>query len=709
MAYSRSQIDVAPHGNFVPTISTGKIEQWLEAERERVGLWVPVALGSGIGAWFALPDDKLWAGWIVLCCLLALVALGAPRGGRIRLILASGALLAATGCALVWAKALAFGEPPLARAVFAQFEVRVIQVEPQPALERVRLLVEPVRQRSKQLPSHIRVNVANADMPGGIGAGSIIAIRARLMPPPSPAVPGAYNFAEIAYFSGIGATGRVLPPIRIIAAHGDSTGGMRQRLATHIRSRLPPAEGAIAVTLATGDRGSISERDAQAMRRSGLAHLLSISGLHVTALIGAFILVIYRLLALSPRLALSLPLMLIAAGGGAAAGVSYTLFTGAAVPTVRACIAALLVLGGLALGREAISLRLVAVGAVVVLFLWPEALVGPSFQMSFAAITVIVALIESQWFRRLTHAREESRLRKAGRAVLALFLTGLVVELALMPIALFHFHQAGLLGALANLIAIPLTTFIVMPTEALALLFDIFGLGAPFWWIAGKALALFLAVAHHVAANPFAVWALPHFPAGALVAGALGCLWLMLWSTRIRYFGLPIALVGGLVMVLAPTPDVLVTGDGRHMAVRQADGRLALLRGRAGSYVRDVLAGSAGFGEDAGEALPSLAEAHNVQCSPDLCSVLVRGTDRDWLILATRSGLHVPWRALIDACARADIVVSDRRLPRACAPRWLRLDRARLAQTGGVALYLDQEKLVSVIRPGDRHPWVGAR
>ena len=206
------------------------------------------------------------------------------------------------------------------------------------------------------------------------------------------------------------------------------------------------------------------------MRRSGLAHLLSVSGLHLTAVVGAVMLLTLRLLALSPALALRFRLILVAAAAGALAGIAYTLLTGAEVPTVRSCIAALLVLLGIALGREALTLRLVAVGALVVLLLWPESLPGASFQMSFAAIIAIVALHESPRVQAWVSRRDEVWPLRLGRFLFGLILTGLAVELALMPIALFHFHKAGLYGALANVVAIPLTTFVIMPLEALALL-----------------------------------------------------------------------------------------------------------------------------------------------------------------------------------------------------------------------------------------------
>jgi competence protein ComEC len=168
------------------------------------------------------------------------------------------------------------------------------------------------------------------------------------------------------------------------------------------------------------------------------------------------------------------------------------------------------------------------------------------------------------------------------------------------------------------------------------------------------------------------------------------------------------------------------------MALRQADGSLSLLRGRAGDYVRDVLAQSAGEGDMAAPTREStgaasaehdrtadqtetaqngapwlaLSEAPNARCSRDMCSALVHGRSRDWLIVATHSRVRLPWAALIELCARADIIVSDRRLPAACTPRWLKLDRARLGETGGVAVYFESGRWTSVRTAGDRHPWI---
>lgn len=674
-------------------------ERWLEREREQLALWIPVGLGAGISAWFALPNPFAWLACCCGCAALALGALLLPEGMRLRRVLILTGLLGIAGCLIVWGKAMVAGEPPIARGAYVALTATVRSVEPLPAQGTSRLMVDPLGRAD--LPGRIRVNVRDKDWNKDVAAGAVIAFRARLMPPAPPAVPGAYDFARRAYFLGIGATGRALPPIKVLKASASPGPTLRQRLSDHIRSRVSGGEGAIAATLATGDRGAISAADDLAMRRSGLAHLLSISGLHVSALVGAVIFLLFRLMALSRRVALHLPLMLIAALGGAAAGIGYTLLTGADVPTVRSCVAALLVLGGLALGREAITLRLVAAGALFVLLLWPEAVVGPSFQMSFAAVTAIVAVTELRWFRALTHGRDESGFLKVGRGLLSLFLTGIAVELVLAPIALFHFHKAGMLGSLANLVAIPLTTFVVMPFEALALVLDIAGLGAPAWWVVQQGMGLLLWVAHHVAASPNAVALAPAFSVLAFAMTSVGTLWCLLWRTRARLLGFAPLAAGLAMIVTAPSADILVTGDGRHVAIRTQDGGMAVLRDKAGDYVRDTLSESAGYGG----ALTGFADLRQARCSDDLCAVTLAGGRR---LLATRSFERVDAPVLARECAAADIVVSERRLPRSCRARWLRLDKASLARTGGVAIFLRDNAVRTARTPTDAHPWVAA-
>ncbi len=683
------------------------IERRLEAEREQLALWLPVAFGLGIAAWFTLPDKE---GWIAfLFASLAVTALGVAlsRAGRAGQALILFGLSAALGCALVWIRAERVAAPVLARPAIAEFSAAIERIDRLPAKDSIRLLLAP--DPAAQLPPRLRVSLDEDDVPPGLAVGARIALRARLVPPPSAAVPGAYDFARVAWFQGIGATGRAFGPVEVIgAAPPSGVRGLltrwRERLSRHIQERLAGGAGGIAAALAAGDQGAIPETDAEAMRRSGLAHLLSVSGLHLSAAVGAAMLLTLRLLALSPALALRVPLVLVAAAVGAVAGIGYTLLTGAEVPTVRSCIAVLLVLAGIAIGRDALTLRLVSTGALIVLLLWPESLVGPSFQLSFAAITAIVALHQQPRLAALLARRDEGLAPRTGRLLLGLLLTGLVVEIALAPIALFHFHRSGLYGALANIVAIPLTTFVIMPLEALALLFDVVGMGAPFWWLTGRWLDALLWLAHSVADAPGAVAALPAMPRAAFGLIAAGGLWLALWRTSLRRIGM-IPLAVGIAWALATPPaDILITGDGRHLALRGTDGTLSLLRPRAGDYVRSTLNELSGL---TGEAV-ALDELGEARCNSDLCAVALTGGGRTWRLLATRSPYLLDIAAMNRACAEADIVVSDRRLPRSCHPRWLKADRPLLSRTGGLAIHLADQSIQSVAASGDDHPWASA-
>ena len=681
------------------------VERWLEAERDQLPLWLPVALGAGIAAWFALPGRPQWIAFLVSGGGVAALALARDRGGRAARWGAILALAAVAGCLLAWTRSDRVGAAPLDRAMVVALQGRVEAIDRLPARQKVRLwlALDP----ADGLPAHVRINLDDDKLPAALAAGALVSVRARLMPPPPPAIPGAYDFARVAWFWRIGATGKALDAVTILAPPPDGFGFMRwladrrERLTRHIAGRIAGSEGGVAAAFVTGDTGAISQEDSDAFSQSGLAHLLSISGLHVTAVVAATMLLALRMLALSPRLALRLPLPLIAAAAGALAGIAYTLLSGAQVPTVRSCVAALLVLAGIALGREAMTLRLVATGALVVLLVRPEAVIGPSFQLSFAAVTAIIAFHDHPRLRALTRKREENWPRRLLRELVVLLATGLLVELALAPIAAYHFHRAGLYGALANIVAIPLTTFIIMPLEGVALLLDLIGLGAPAWWLAGKGLALLVGLARVVASLPGAVASLPAMPQGAFGLMIAGGMWIALWRSRVRYFGLLPLVVGGSWALLTPAPDLLITGDGKHVAVRSATGTLHLLRPRARDYVRDQMAEGSGV---RGEAL-DLDDLPGTRCTRDLCLAAIERHGRTWNLLATRSPYMLDIATFARACAWADIAISDRRLPDVCRPRWLKLDRATLADSGGVAIGLAPPRIVTV-NGDDHHPWI---
>lgn len=668
--------------------------------------WVAVALGGGIAAWFALDRPAEWLGAVALLlgggAAAGLMWRGVAVRVHLRQALVAMAIAAALGIALIWARSAMVGAEPLPYPRFTQIEGRVIERIEQPAEQRTRLVLA-ARDGESGDAIKLRINVPEAADRAQFSEGARVRLRARLMPPASPMLPGAYDFARTAWFEGYAATGSAVGEVELVepGIRGDAIVGAQRRISGHVREQLGGSAGAIAAAFASGDRGAIEEADAEAMRNAGLTHLLSISGLHVSAVIAATYLLVLKLLALWPWLALRVRLPLVAAAGGALAGIAYTLLTGGQVPTVRACVAALLVLVALALGREALSLRMVAVAACFVMLLWPEAVMGPSFQMSFAAVIAIVALHGSVPVRAFLAPRAEGWWTRAGRNMLMLLATGMVIELTLMPIVLFHFHRAGLYGALANVIAIPLVTFIAMPLIAIALALDLVGLGAPVWWLVGQSLDLLLAIAHTTASQPGAVKLSPAMDGLTFVLFLAGLLWLGLWSGKVRrWAAVPLALAT-IMLLRTPVPDILITGDGRHVALAGEGERLVVLRDTRSDYTRDNLRELAAT---EGETL-AMDRHPGAQCSRDFCVVTVTREGREWQLLLARSHDQVGERALAAACERVDIVVADRSLPRSCRPRWLKADRRYLRESGGLAITLADHRIRSVADGQGAHGW----
>jgi competence protein ComEC len=692
------------HYQFPSTLfSIDSVEKWLDGERDQLPLWIPVAVGCGIALWQIEGDSGAWQ-TALICSALMLLSMAAGLDRRIGRVLLIAGLSVSMGFAAIAIKSAVVAAPVLDKIWVGSFYGRVEKVEMIGERNTVRLQL--LTAEASGLPRKVRVNLKTEQYDPRFRRGAVISLRARLMPPAGPTLPGGYDFARRAWFQQIGATGSAIGTVELYRPSEQPVllGEIRNRLTAHVIERMPESTGEMGAALITGDQGNISSDDAQAMRDSGMAHLLSISGLHVTAVVGFLFFLSGRLFSLFSVIALRVPVPLLAAACAAIGAVLYTMLAGAEVPTVRSCVAALLVLVALAMGREAITLRLVAFGAMLVLILWPETMAGPSFQLSFAAVTTIVVLHESRWMKRWMERRDETIFGRIGRGAVSLIITGIAIEIVLAPIAIFHFHRTGVYSAAANILAIPLTTFLIMPMQALALLFDTADIGTPFWWAAGQAIRLIIAMAHYVSGLPGAVSMLPSMPLWAYISMIFGALLFGLISSPIRSIGTVPFLIGFVAMLQAPRPDMLVTDDGKHLAIVSPDGSVAFLRGRAGDYVRDMVLENAGTNAEP----VSMDRWPGAKCSEDSCVIELNRAGRMWRVLATRTPYQIPSMEMAAACKRVDIVVSDRWLPASCRPKWIKADRGSLEQSGGLALFLSDAKLVSVNDANSHMPWVQA-
>jgi competence protein ComEC len=682
------------------------LDVWLAAELQSLILFAPVALGGGIAAWFILPGAP---GWLAaICAGLAVAVAGCLASGLARIAVVAAGLLFVSGVALVWLRAEAVTAPVISGRYVGIIAGRVSVVESLPARGRTRIIVK-VGEADPLLAGGLKARITLSDVPVGLAAGDRVRLRAALSPPALPNVPGGYHFARKSWFEGVGAVGFALSPTERAAA-ATTTGwqewldNFRQRLTKLLQTGVGGSAGGLAAALVTGDRGGIEEAVTNDMRDSGLAHLISISGLHIAVVVSGVLFGLRRVMAMFPWIALRVDIKAVAAILAAAVGIAYTLVAGASVPTIRSCIAVLVVLLGLLVGREAISLRMIAAGAFLILIVRPEYLLSPSFQLSFAAVTAIVALYQSPAGRHFSARGQDAGYgARLWRGVIALIATGLVAEAALAPIAFFHFQQMGLYGVLANLVAIPLTSFIILPLLALALLLAPFGIAEPCYWLLDLAIGALIDVSHVTASLPGAVARYPAMPVTAFAFIMAGGLWLCLWQTRRRLFGLPLIAIGLAGALFARAPDVIVDGKGRHLALVD-NGTMRLLRPRAGSYVRDMWQAAAGL-----RTSGDLDDRADTVCGPDACMAVIRRGGRDWSLLATRSSYHIDRSVMEQACLSADIVVSDRHLPRWCKPRWLMLDQRTLNQTGALAIWLSPLRIETVTAGDGAHPWAAVR
>ncbi len=709
----------AHHDRVAPLRAAGAaLASRLEAERDRWALWIPVGFGSGVGLYFAA--DREPPGWLGLACLAAtaLAALALRRR--------PGACLAALALFLI---AAGFGAGQLRSALVAAPVLderlgpvavtgQVIALEPRTRGWRL-TLGEPelARLEPEATPRKVRVSVL-AEV-GGLRPGDRVRLRAVLRPPPEPAAPGAFDFARRAFFDALGGVGYALGGVTRLTpeAAGPASGAgaaswsglsqlwwarLRHALAGRVLSALPGEAGAVAAALMTGERGAIPDATRRAMRESGLAHLLAISGLHVGLVAGLLFVGLRALLALVPCLALNHPIKKWAAAMAGLGAFAYLMLSGASVPTQRAFLMVGLMLVAVILDRAALSFRLVAWAAVVVLALAPESLLSPSFQLSFAAVAALVAVYEVVRDRRARLFAERSLAARAGIYLAGVALTSAVAGLATAPFAVYHFNRIAWYGLAANLVAVPLTALWIMPWAIAAFVLMPFGAEglalAPMGW----GIEVLLAVAGWVAAWPGAVSVVPAMSGAGLVLIALGGAWLCLWRRPWRLLGVAPMFAGALTVFLEPPPDVLVSGDARLLAVRGAGDTLLLSTVRAQRFEADIWRRRLGLSEVA--AWPRLGEAAGgrLRCDPLGCLYRAEGQ----LVALSLDG-----RALADDCAAATVVISREPVRRRCVGPGLVIDRFDVWRHGAHALWLSPEGVrVETVRGrrGER-PWTRRR
>ncbi len=657
------------------------------AQVHRWSLWTPVAFGLGCAGYFQLRIEPPLLPLLALAILTAALAALAARWGRSRALFIALSLIAFASAGFLAAKVRTLAvAAPVAPSSGRPLEVEgwVVDVV-SPGATGGRLLIAPVSIAGvapRDVPRRLRASVKPDAL---FGPGSAIRFTGLLNPPPAPASPGAYDFARDAFHQQIGGSALVLTPPTTIALPRPpwrfrllmAVNAARWSLARRIVADMPAPEGGIAAAMTTGHEAWISREETDVMRDSGLAHILSISGLHM-AIVGGFVFFAARLLiAAWPWAALRVSGKKVAAGAAMTAILVYLVISGWPPPAQRSAITAGIAFLAVLLDRRALSLHALATAALVVMALQPEAVVQPGFQMSFAATAALLALAES-WPRGIREIKAPLWILAIQRTtgwLWAAVAASFVASAATTPFAVQHFNRVTLYGLPANLAVEPLSSFVVMPALALGAVAEAVGLPSPFLDLAGWGLNALDAVARFFAAAPRAVAIVASAPNETLAVSFVGLLFICLWRGKLRWLGLPVFLTAMLWPRSAP-PAVWVAGGGANAALSM-DGKALMIRPRGQAFAADVWARRRGL--TLLDPQSPDREAY-IRCTRDVCETLPAAPVR----LAIWQRLIRPSPGDLSAmCGAADIVIlrtGEASLP-ACSGK-LVLGQAALARGG---------------------------
>ena len=670
-------------------------------------------LGFGIALYFALPFEPSLPYLLLAATLAAGCATAVYRSRAnadewlFRLIMLAG-MLALIGFTIAALRAHQVAAPVIPYSGVFKLEGTVTLVEPRSRGARLTLKdLEFERLEDARSPAIVRFTVRNPA--ADIRAGDRITARARLQPPSGPMVPGGFDFARQAYFAGLGGVGYAFGKAEIVE-HGDGWAvadwfaRMRQIIAVRAEHAVNGDAGPVAAALLTGLRANIADPVWSAMQAAGLAHLLAISGLHMGLIAGSIYLAARFALAFIEPLALRVPVKRLAALIALLGAAFYLGLAGAPIPTQRAFLMTGVAFLAIMIDRNPISMRLVAFAAMAILLWRPESMLGASFQMSFAAVVGLVAFYAVAGRRYAAQATgqaasandqdDAAQTQPAAPAdrpenhwyrglswyVWGVVLTSIVATIATSPLAAYHFGKLPTYGIVANVAAVPLTAFWIMPLGLVGVLLLPLGLDQPFFAAMGYGIQVIIALAAWIEGLPGAVIYLPTLSPWILSFSVLGGLWLCLWRTKWRFWGLA-PIVAAVLLTTATKPaKLLLAPDLSMLAYHAPEARYhdvwLAKRDRDGFRERAFLVamGTPGAGDLTSDSAPNLAGLH---CDLLGCTVDLAG-----------QRVAISWSAAAVArdCALADLVIAKNG-PKRCSNGTPMLDYFALRRAGGLAVH----------------------
>jgi competence protein ComEC len=631
---------------------------------------------------------------LALATVAAAIGVALPLLSRSIRIIRLLTLLAAfwLGFCLLPLHGMLFGTDMLHWPAYGHYEARVDAVLSTTG-ERQRLVVSGIEPAAGERELPIRRGRIVVDGGPRLAAGDIVRAPIRFYPVPGPVVPGGFDPQFHSYFDGIGAYGSSTGTVELVDGDTAPTAErmietVRRGIGARIDAVLQQPAAGIARALISGDQSGVSEDARDTMAKAGLAHVLSISGLHLTMVAGGAFFGLRLLLSLSDSIARQVSVKRLAAAGGIVAALAYFSISGGSVAATRATLMIILVFGAVILGRRALTMRNVAIAALVVILLDPASVFRPSFQLSFAAV---VALIGAWELARSDRHRDRSIFRQVGGYFGGMAITSLVAGGATLLFSIYHFQQTSPLGVLGNLVSLPLVGFVMMPAAVFAALAMPFGLEAPLLSLMGWSIDRMLELAAMVAAWSSGFDASPLLTPLALVLAFAALGWFAFLPDRWRLLAPLLLLPAVPLLALDRPPDVLIADSSQAVAVRNTAG-LQVVAGKAASFAVDVWR----------ETYSEPMEAAEISCDSIAC-IGSGAPGFDFAIVKDAAGFY-------EECA-ADLVIARRDVPVSCTAGTV-IDAGQLRRGGVHWLRWDIDRQAFEVRPAIvdlNRPWRAER
>jgi len=524
-----------------------------------------------------------------VAAVLALAAVATVRALHVQRVVALAFAIALGACLLIVHGQL-WGSKMLAYPAYGTYEAVVDEVLSASEDAR-RIVVSQLTPLGDSRPVDIRRARLVVPAEPVLAAGDRIRANLRLAPVPGPILPGAFDGQFHAHFAGIGAYGTVTSGLELLALNEDinpirAIDDVRQAIADRVGAALEEPVASIGRAMIVGDQSQLTDETRDVMAGAGLAHVYSISGLHLSIVAGGIFAVARFLLAALGIGLGRLPAKKLAAIIGIVGACGYLLLAGgvANVPAFRSTLMLTLVFGAVLAGRRALTMRNVALAALVIILIDPANVFRASFQLSFAAVIALIGIYE---LPRESRPGTRGLVGRVVHNVGVTALTSFIAGAATLLFSAYHFQQTAPLGVIGNVLALPIVGFVIMPSAVISVLLMPFALEAPVVQLMGWGIEQMLTIAGYVSTWSAGLETNPLLTPAALVIGLAGLGWFAFLKDWWRLLGPALALPLVLLFGIDQRPHVLIADTTQAVAIETADG-MALLDGRTGSFAVDV-------------------------------------------------------------------------------------------------------------------------